>query len=153
PRLNALGRLERAEQGVELITTEDPERARVIAAHLDFLNRKRRELCDQTFLEAETHMQATGGLGENKAIILASPDWNQGIIGIVASRLIEKYHVPVFMMVVDEDKAIVRCSGRSIPGFHLHDELLALEEYFLNFGGHAGAGGFAIKLERLEAFK
>src|SRR6185369_2828151 len=73
--------------------------------------------------------------------------------GIVASRLIEKYNVPVFMMVVDQDKAEVRCSGRSIPGFNLHDELLALEHYFLGFGGHAGAGGFALKLERLESFK
>lgn len=153
PRLNALGRLERADQGVELLTTDNPERARIIAAHLEFLNRKRRELCDQTFLEAETHLQATGGLGENKAIILASPDWNPGIIGIVGSRLIEKYHVPVFMMVVDEEKGVVRCSGRSIPGFHLHDELLTLESYFLNFGGHAGAGGFSLKLERLESFK
>lgn len=156
PRLNALGRLERADQGVELITTDDPERVRVIASHLEFLNRKRRELCDQTFLEAESHLQkqyGIGGLGEHRAVILASPDWNPGIIGIVASRLIEKYHVPVFMMVVDPSKAEVRCSARSIPGFHLHDELCALEEYFLGFGGHAGAGGFSLKLERLESFK
>jgi single-stranded-DNA-specific exonuclease len=153
PRLNALGRLERADQGVELITSTDPERIRIIAAHLEFLNRKRRDLCDQTFLDAESHLQKTGGLGDQRAIILASPDWNPGIIGIVASRLIEKYHVPVFMMVVDPDKAEVRCSARSIPGFHLHDQLLALEEYFIGFGGHAGAAGFALKLERLEAFK
>lgn len=153
PRLNALGRLERADQGVELITSQDSERIRVIAAHLEFLNRKRRDLCDQTYLEAEAHLQKTGGLEDKRAIILASPDWNPGIIGIVASRLIEKYHVPVFMMVVDSSKAEVRCSARSIPGFHLHDELLALSHYFLGFGGHAGAGGFALKLERLEAFK
>ncbi len=153
PRLNALGRLERADQGVELITSDDPERIRIIAAHLEFLNRKRRELCDQTYLDAEAHLQKYGGLQDKRAIILASPDWNPGIIGIVASRLIEKYHVPVFMMVIDEAKAEVRCSARSIPGFHLHDELLALEHYFLGFGGHAGAGGFALKLERLESFK
>ena len=153
PRLNALGRLERAEPGVELITTRDPERIRVIAAHLEFLNRRRRELCDQTYLEAESHLQKIGGLNGNRAIILASPEWNPGIIGIVASRLIEKYSVPVFMMVIDADKAEARCSARSIPGFHLHDELLALEHYFLAFGGHAGAGGFALKLERLESFK
>lgn len=153
PRLNALGRLERADQGVELITSSDPERIRIIAAHLEFLNRKRRELCDQTYLDAEAHLQKIGGLEDKRAIILASPGWNPGIIGIVASRLIEKYHVPVFMMVVDEAKAEVRCSARSIPGFHLHDELLALEHYFLGFGGHAGAGGFALKLERLESFK
>lgn len=153
PRLNALGRLERADQGVELITSDDKERIRIIAAHLEFLNRKRRELCDQTYLDAEAHLQKNGGLADKRAIILASPGWNPGIIGIVASRLIEKYHVPVFMMVVDEAKAEVRCSARSIPGFHLHDELLALEHYFLGFGGHAGAGGFALKLERLESFK
>ena len=153
PRLNALGRLERADQGVELITSTDPERIRIIAAHLEFLNRRRRELCDQTFLEAESHLQKGGGLGDNRAIILASPDWNPGIIGIVASRLIEKYHVPVFMMVVDRDKAEVRCSARSIPGFDVQDQLLALEHYFLGFGGHAGACGFALKLDRLEAFK
>ena len=153
PRLNALGRLERADQGVELITSTDPERIRIIAAHLEFLNRRRRELCDQTYLEAESHLQKSGGLGDNRAIILASPDWNPGIIGIVASRLIEKFNVPVFMMVVDKDKAEVRCSARSIPGFNLYDQLLALEHYFLGFGGHAGAGGFALKLEKLEAFK
>jgi single-stranded-DNA-specific exonuclease RecJ len=153
PRLNALGRLERADQGVELITTEDPERVRIIAAHLEFLNRKRRDLCDQTFLEAESHFLRNGGLGDNRAIILASPDWNPGIVGIVASRLIEKHHVPVFMMVVDQSKGEVRCSARSIPGFNLYDHLLTLEDYFLGFGGHAGAGGFALKLERLEAFK
>lgn len=153
PRLNALGRLERADQGAELLTTADPERARVIAAHLECLNRKRRDLCDQTFLEADTYLQRTGGLGDNRAVILASPDWNPGIIGIVASRLIEKYHVPVFMMMADESKGVVRCSARSIPGFHMHDELLALEDYFLNFGGHAGAAGFSLKQERLDAFK
>ncbi len=153
PRLNALGRLERADQGVELITSTDPERIRVIAAHLEFLNKKRRELCDQTYLEAESHLQRMGGLDDKRAIILGSADWNPGIIGIVASRLIERYHVPVFMMVLDEAKGEVRCSARSIPGFNLHQELLALEAYFLGFGGHAGAGGFALKKERLEAFK
>jgi single-stranded-DNA-specific exonuclease RecJ len=156
PRLNALGRLERADQGVELITSDDPERVRIIAAHLEFLNRKRRELCDQTFLEAEGYLHkqyGPVGLGDHRAVILASPDWNPGIIGIVASRLIEKYHVPVFMMMVDPDKGEVRCSARSIPSFHVHDELSALEDYFLNFGGHAGAAGFSLKLERLESFK
>ncbi len=153
PRLNAVGRLDKADQAVELMTGKDPERIRVIASHLERLNRRRRDLCDQTFLEADSFLQRQGGLGDQRAIILGSPDWNPGIIGIVASRLIEKYHVPVFMMVIDESKGIARCSARSIPGFHLHDELLALEEYFEHFGGHAGAGGFALKLERLESFK
>lgn len=159
PRLNALGRLDNATQAVELLTTHDPERARQIAAFLEQLNRKRRDLCDQTFLEAEQHIQRMGGLGDKRAIILASPDWNLGVIGIVASRLIEKYHVPVFMMVIqrtetqDGLKEVARCSARSIPGFHLHDQLLAFQDMFDGFGGHAGAGGFTLPLAKLDIFK
>jgi single-stranded-DNA-specific exonuclease RecJ len=158
PRLNALGRLEKAAEAVELLTTDDPERASVIAARLEALNRKRQALCEQTVLEAEQAMRRQGlTIGyqpdDQRAIILASPDWNPGIIGIVASRLIEKYHVPVFLMVVDEAKGEVRASARSIEGFHLYDQLAKLEHYFLHFGGHSGAAGFALKLPQLEAFK
>jgi single-stranded-DNA-specific exonuclease len=153
PRLNALGRLDNATQAVELLTTEDPEKARVIAAHLEHLNRKRQELCDKTAMEAETFLSRTGGLAGNRAIVLASPDWHLGVIGIVASRLIEKYHVPTFMMVIDEAKGEARCSARSIPGFNLHEAMVSLSDYFTHFGGHAGAGGFALKLDKLDAFK
>lgn len=153
PRLNAIGRLETAGQAVELLTSHDPDRIRIIGAHLEFLNRQRQELCEKTYLEAEQFLNAIGGLGDRKTIVLASPDWHLGIIGIVASRLKEKYHVPVFMMVIDENKGEARCSARSIPGFHLHEALHELSHYFTHFGGHSGAGGFALKLERLEAFK
>ncbi|MGE0200545.1 MAG: single-stranded-DNA-specific exonuclease RecJ [Candidatus Melainabacteria bacterium] len=156
PRLNALGRLDNAQEAVPLLITQDADEARRIAAHLEQLNRKRRELCDKIFLEAEHHLMATGGLDglkQRKTIVLASPDWHLGVIGIVASRIIEKYHVPVFMMMVDEEKGVARCSARSIPGFHLHDALVPLSHYFDVFGGHAGAGGFTIPLNKLEAFK
>lgn len=153
PRLNALGRLDNATEAVELLTTQDTERARVIAAHLEYLNRRRQELCEKTMLEAEKYLLSNGGLEGRKAIILASPDWNLGVIGIVASRLIDKYHVPVFLMVIDEAKGEARCSARSIPGFHLHEALTELEHYFTHFGGHSGAGGFGLKLEKLDAFK
>ncbi len=153
PRLNALGRLERADDGVELLTTNDPERARIIAAHLEALNRRRQDMCEQTLIEAERYLSSHGGLNNHRVIILASPDWHPGIIGLVATRLKEKYGVPVFMMLVDKEKGEVRCSARSIEGFHLHQQMDKLSDYFLHFGGHAGAGGFALKLERLEAFK
>lgn len=153
PRLNAIGRLDNATQAVELLTTKDSEKAREIAAFLEQLNRKRRELCDETFLEAERALHASGGLGERRAIVLGNPGWNLGVIGIVASRLIEKYHVPVFMMLLDEAEQIARCSARSIPGFHLHDELLACTDLFDGFGGHAGAGGFKLPLKNLNLFK
>lgn len=153
PRLNALGRLSNATEGVELLTTTDETRARQLAATLEQLNRKRQELCDKTFLQAEQHLQSTGGIEGRKAIILASPDWNPGIIGIVASRLIEKYRLPTFLMVVVESENKARCSARSVPGFHLTENLETLSSYFLNFGGHAGAAGFALPLDKLEAFK
>lgn len=153
PRLNAIGRLDNATQAVELLTTKDSEKAREIAAFLEQLNRKRRELCDETFLEAERALHASGGLGERRAIVLGNPGWNLGVIGIVASRLIEKYHVPVFMMLIDETEQIARCSARSIPGFHLHDELQACTDLFDGFGGHAGAGGFKMPLKNLNIFK
>ncbi|XVJ51060.1 MAG: single-stranded-DNA-specific exonuclease RecJ [Vampirovibrio sp.] len=153
PRLNALGRLENATEGVEFLTTQDPHRAEELSAKLEALNRQRQELCDKTFMEAEQHLNASGGIEGRKAIILASPDWNPGVIGIVASRLIEKYKVPTFMMVVEEAEQKVRCSARSISGFHLTEALEKLKPYFIHMGGHAGAAGFALPLEKLKNFK
>ena len=153
PRLNALGRLDNATEAVELLTATDTEKARKIAAHLEHLNRQRRELCDRIFIEAENHMNATGGLNAQRVIIMGNSGWHLGIIGIVASRLIEKYHVPVLLMVLDEEKQIARCSARSIPSFNFHEHMSPLSHYFEEFGGHAGAGGFKIKLEKLDAFK
>lgn len=153
PRLNALGRLQNATEGVEFLTTQDDVRASELSLLLEQLNRKRQELCDKTFLEAEQYLQLNGGIDGKKAIILASPDWNPGVIGIVASRLIEKYKLPTFMMVVEEAENKVRCSARSISGFHLTEQLEKLSHYFLHMGGHAGAAGFALPLEKLKNFK
>ncbi|MDX2084125.1 MAG: single-stranded-DNA-specific exonuclease RecJ [Candidatus Melainabacteria bacterium] len=153
PRLNAIGRLANATEAVELLTTTDEARAEALAARLEQLNRKRKDLCDQTFLEAEQFLSMSGGLAGRKSIVLASPDWLPGIVGIVASRLIDKYHVPTLLMTVDEAAQVAKCSARSIPDFHLHDALSELSGYFLNFGGHAGAAGFSLPLAKLEAFK
>ena len=153
PRLNALGRLERADDGVHLLLADTMDEATRIAQHLDALNRKRQEMCEATVLEAEQFLARTGGLNNEKAIVLGSPQWHPGIIGLVATRLKDRYNVPVFLMISDEAKGEVRCSARSIAGFHLHDELKKLSEYFLHFGGHAGAGGFALMQDKLPAFK
>lgn len=153
PRLNALGRLERADNGVHLLLADTMDEATRIAQHLDALNRKRQEMCEATVLEAEQFLARTGGLNGEKAIVLASPQWHPGIIGLVATRLKDRYNVPVFLMIVDEAKGEVRCSARSIRGFHLYNQLNKLSDYFLHFGGHAGAGGFALMQEKLPAFK
>jgi single-stranded-DNA-specific exonuclease RecJ len=153
PRINALGRLERADDAVTLLTTHDRAEAQRIAQRLEQLNRKRQELCDKTFLEAEQFLSQTGGLGDRKALILGSPAWHPGIIGIVASRLIEKYRVPTCLLVVNESAGTARSSARSIQGFHITEALDAQKAYLTHYGGHAGAAGFALPLEKLNAFK
>jgi single-stranded-DNA-specific exonuclease RecJ len=147
PRLNALGRLDNATDAVTLLTTSDAERARVLAARLEQLNRRRQELCDETLRQAQVALRQRGvtvgtAPTDLRAVVLASPDWHLGIIGIVASRLVDQLHVPVFLMVAEADK--LRCSARSIEGFDLHAHLSTLASDFLHFGGHAGAAGFAI---------
>lgn len=153
PRLNAVGRMERADEAVELLTSRDPERCRVLAAKFEALNRKRQELCEQTVLDAERHVAAHGGLDGKRVLILANADWHPGIIGLAATRLKEKFNVPVFLLIPDTAKGEIRCSARSIEGFPLMERLSALQAYFLHAGGHAGAGGFALKLERYDAFR
>jgi single-stranded-DNA-specific exonuclease RecJ len=153
PRLNALGRLEKATQGVEFLTTREVSVATTLADRLEILNKKRQELCDTTFREAEQQLQSGGGLQGRKAIILCSSHWNPGVIGIVASRLIEKYRLPTFMMVLEDEKQQVRCSARSIPGFHITEHLESMKDMFLHMGGHAGAAGFTLSVEKLETFK
>jgi single-stranded-DNA-specific exonuclease RecJ len=153
PRLNALGRLENATEGVGFLTGLTNEDVIPMADKLELLNKRRQELCDTTYREAEQQLQASGGLQGRKAIILANTHWNPGVIGIVASRLIEKYRLPTFMMVVDESAQQVRCSARSIPGFHLTEHLESMKELFLHMGGHSGAAGFALTLEKLDTFK
>ncbi len=151
PRLNALGRLEKADKGVHLLTTTDVDEAANIAAHLEALNRQRQEMCEQTLLEADKAMAAMGGLGDEKAIALASPHWHPGIIGLAATRLKERYQVPVFLMIQGEDDT--RCSARSIDGVDMHHILTQFADTFTHFGGHAGAGGFALKNEDYATFK
>ncbi|MBK8190158.1 MAG: single-stranded-DNA-specific exonuclease RecJ [Vampirovibrionales bacterium] len=153
PRLNAVGRLERADEAVELLTSADPERCRIIAARFEALNRKRQELCERTVLDAERYVVSHGALDGQRALILANADWHPGIIGLAATRLKEKFSVPVFLLIPDAAKREARCSARSIDGFPLMERLSELSHYFLHAGGHAGAGGFALPLDRLEAFK
>jgi len=153
PRLNAIGRLSDASEGVELLITQDKERARQLAAKLEQMNRRRRDLVEEGLIQAEKHLQYTGELAGENAVILASPDWNQGIVGLVATKLIEKYYRPCFIGTVDDDSQEVRFSARSIEGFDMHQNLQALEDMFLRWGGHSGAAGFAIRLQDLDKLK
>jgi single-stranded-DNA-specific exonuclease len=140
PRLNAAGRLYRADAGLELILTEDHERAQRIATELDAANHERRAVETRIRYEAEAQMDA---LGELPAYVLAGEGWHAGVIGIVASRLVERSGRPVVMIALDGDTG--KGSGRSIDAFDLLAGLSACDEHLLRYGGHRAAAGLEIE--------
>jgi single-stranded-DNA-specific exonuclease len=147
PRLNAAGRLYRADAGLELILTEDPLRAAQIAHELDAANSERREVELRIRFEAEAQMDE---LGERAAYVLAGEGWHAGVIGIVASRMVERSGRPVVMVALDGDSG--RASARSIEAFDLLAGLTACGGLLRRFGGHRAAAGLEIERERLEEF-
>jgi single-stranded-DNA-specific exonuclease len=147
PRVNAAGRLYRADAGLELILTEDPVRARAIALELDGANRERREVETRIRFQAEAQISA---LGERSAYVLAGEGWHAGVIGIVASRLAERHRRPVVLVALDGDAG--KGSGRSIDAFDLLAGLDACSAHLLRHGGHRAAAGLEIERGRLEDF-
>ena len=153
PRINAAGRLYRADAGVELFLTEDQERAATIAEELSRANSERRATEREVDAAAETaRRELPDELREARGLVLAGRDWHPGVVGIVASRLVERRHRPVVVISLDE-AGEGRGSGRSIPGFDLLAALEACAEHLEGFGGHRAAAGLTIKAENLEAFQ
>ncbi len=152
PRINAAGRLRRPDAALELLLTDDPERAREIAAELDAVNAARREVERRIVWEAEAQAEA---MGERSAYVLAAPGWHAGVVGIVASRIVERFHRPAVLIALDADDPLApaRGSGRSIPGFDLLGALTAAAGDLLTYGGHRAAVGLTILPERLEGFR
>lgn len=151
PRLNAIGRLGHARLAVELFTRADAERAREIASTLDQQNRKRQELEKQISRQAEAQVIERGFDREScRGIVLASPDWHPGVIGIVASRLVERFHRPTILIALDDQ--LGQGSGRSVRHFPLHEALSACSAHLVSHGGHAMAAGVKIRPDRVEAF-
>jgi single-stranded-DNA-specific exonuclease len=147
PRINAAGRLYRADAGLELILTEDPLRAAQIADELDRANRERRHAEQRIRFEAEAQVRA---LGERSAYVLAGEDWHQGVIGIVASRLVEQHRCPVVLISMNGETG--KGSGRSIEAFDLLAGLAACDGPLLRYGGHRAAAGLEIERGRVEEF-
>ncbi len=143
PRINAAGRMERAAAAVELLTTSDTARARALALELDDCNTRRQEVERKIVQEAHAKIDAQGGLGERKGLVVGAEGWHPGVIGIVASRLAEIYHRPT--IVVALAAPIAQGSARSIPGFNLYDALSDCRDLLVAFGGHAAAAG--VKLD------
>jgi len=148
PRLNAAGRLEDAALGVELLLSRDPGTADEIARRLDGFNRERREIEQATLDEA---VQMVEALPETRrSIVLAGEGWHAGVIGIVASRLVERFHRPALLVAFDGDEG--KGSARSVPGFNLHAALHACADDLAAYGGHAAAAGFSIGRFAFETF-
>jgi single-stranded-DNA-specific exonuclease len=166
PRLNASGRMGHARQAVELLLGADAPRCRQIAEHLCKLNTQRQET-EREILEQAAAMVGERGLdaADNPVIVLASEGWHNGVIGIVAGRLAERFHRPTVLIAVhagaaalpgaapgDPGRPLGQGSCRSIPGFNMRDALGACAEHLQGFGGHAMAGGLKIDPERIDAF-
>jgi single-stranded-DNA-specific exonuclease len=152
PRLNAGGRLADARRSVELLTTADRSEAESLAASLDEENRARQTIERQIFDEAVAMIEDCGGLGQRRSIVLASQDWHPGVIGIVASRLVERFYRPTILLAGNGGGGPFRGSGRSIYGLNLHEVLGTCRDLLLGFGGHKMAAGLTIDGSRIPAF-
>ncbi len=144
PRLNAAGRLYRADAGLELVLTEDPQRAAQVADELDHANHERRHAETRILFEAEAQVAE---LGDRPAYVLAGEGWHPGVIGIVASRIAERHHRPTLVIALEGDRG--RGSGRSIAPFDLLDGLRACDGHLLRYGGHRAAAGLEIERARV----
>ncbi|MGB4766769.1 MAG: single-stranded-DNA-specific exonuclease RecJ [Rugosibacter sp.] len=155
PRLNAAGRLADMSLGIEGLTTNDTARALNIAQQLDAINRERRVI--ETSMKEDAEMiLASLDPNDQASIVLFDPDWHQGVIGILAGRVKEKFHRPTFAFARGEDGEL-KASGRSIPGLHLRDALDLVSKrasgLLLRFGGHAAAAGLTLEEDRLTEFE
>jgi len=153
PRINAAGRLYRADAGVELFLTQDEARAKEIAVELSRANGERRATEREVANEAEAALrELPERLREAPGIVVAGEGWHPGVIGIVASRLVEKYHRPVVVISLEPDGS-GRGSGRSIAGFDLLGGLEACADHLSSFGGHKAAAGLELKMGEIDAFR
>ncbi|QCJ43592.1 single-stranded-DNA-specific exonuclease RecJ [Bacillus sp. S3] len=147
PRINAVGRLEDADLAVQLILTDDPDEAQHLAEEMDTLNKTRQSIVNSITAEAIEEVERNFPIEENKVLVVGKEGWNAGVIGIVASRLVEKYYRPTIVLNFDPNKGLAKGSARSIAGFDLFKNLSACREILPHFGGHPMAAGMTLKLE------
>jgi single-stranded-DNA-specific exonuclease len=152
PRLNAAGRLGCARLVVELLTTTNPRRAKEIAEYLEGQNTQRQTLERKATAQAK-EMVEQNGYADAPALVLGSPDWHQGVVGIVAGRLAEYYGKPVLVAVLKENDEPSTGSGRSVAGFELHHALDACSDVLVGHGGHAAAVGFRVLPSMLNSLR
>jgi single-stranded-DNA-specific exonuclease len=152
PRINAAGRLGQARLAVELLTTDKPDRAAMLAAHLDELNKSRRSVEQKIFKEARELIGERSDWQEAPAVVLAADTWHPGVIGIVASRVVEHFSRPAILIALNGHD-LGQGSGRSHGRFDLHAALSACSSHLISYGGHQAAAGLKISKDRVGAFR
>src|SRR3954463_2950960 len=150
PRINAAGRLDDASVGVRLLLSEDLREARQLAEQLDRANAERQELQARIADEAVAQAEKLGSPEERRTLVVSSGGWHAGVVGIVASRLVERFHRPA--LVLAEEGGVAKGSGRSVEGFHLYDALARCGQHLTRFGGHKHAAGLTLDTARISAF-
>lgn len=150
PRLNSVGRMGSADSGVKLLMTSDPREAERLAGYLERRNAERRQADQRVYAEVEAQIASRFDPARDSAVVVWGDDWHPGVIGIVASRIVDATHRPTVVVSFDGD--IGRGSGRSIGDFSLHSALEQLSEHLERFGGHRMAAGLSIRRDRIEQF-
>jgi len=151
PRINASGRLDTVDAALKVLISENPQEIEMAIQSLNEFNHIRQELCHEIFAQADEMVKKEGN--KNSAIVLFNKDWHIGIIGIVASMLVEKYYKPAFLMTYSEDTKSYRCSARSVDGVNLYEVISANSELLDGFGGHALAAGLYFSHSSFEDVK
>lgn len=153
PRINAGGRLETAEAAVKLLASTDMAEADRYAQTLDQLNRERQELVQQMTEEAVAMVLSDYPPEKNGVLVVAKEGWNVGVVGIVASRLVEKFYRPTIVLGIDPEKGTAKGSARSIAGFDMYEALTACKELLPHYGGHTMAAGMTLPVDNLEPLR
>lgn len=153
PRINAAGRLNDASLGVKMLCSEHTTEAERLAQMLDQENQARKDLQERMFEQARGMILLHKHMRTDCAIVLAHEEWHPGVIGIVASKLVEEFHRPTVLIALDPETGEGKGSCRSIPDFNIHEGLKACQEHLLQFGGHAAAAGLSIRTEDVDALR
>jgi len=152
PRINAGGRMGSANEGVVLLTTSSVEEAQRAALFLNQQNQKRQQIEAEILKEAHDKIALEVDFKQEKALVLASPQWHPGVVGIIASRLVDRYYRPTVVISINPE-GMGKGSARSIPSFHLYQGLLQCSDLMEGFGGHQYAAGLSIRAEKIDRLR
>ncbi|HNW39536.1 MAG TPA: single-stranded-DNA-specific exonuclease RecJ [Candidatus Omnitrophota bacterium] len=151
PRLNAPGRMDYAEVSLKLLMCQDTQEAQYLASQLEHFNRERQKIESKILEEAEEMINQQMNFKEQKVIVIAKEDWHQGVLGIVASKLSDRFYRPAIVISIKDD--LCKGSARSIKNFHLFDALMDSKDLLDSFGGHAHAAGLLITKDNIDEFR